>query len=120
MSASVEEGNNREIGSLLKHNSSAVFVRVFQALGCCERNDWLKLKFFGRGCGFGGGFSVLWILVWFGGFLTQRFGYFRGCEGGNLLEQSHAVSRRNVVLQAFDRRIKHLDFLSILSYMAWD
>lgn len=65
-----------------------------------------------------------WVLVhfwgfwFFGFFLTHSFGYFRRWEGSNL-EQSLAVSRRNIVLQAFARRIKHLDFLSILSYVTW-
>jgi len=46
------------------------------------------------------------FLVWGCFFLMQNFGYFRGWEGGNLLEQSLAVSRGNIALQASVRRIK--------------
>lgn len=101
------------VGSLLKHKSSAFFVCVFQALGCWEINDWLKLKLPWEVVGF----CVVWmgfgtflgVLLVF--FFTHSLGYFRGWEWSNL-EQSLAVSRRN-------RRIKHLDFLSILSYVMW-
>lgn len=99
------------VGSLLKHKSSAFFVCVFQALGCWEINDWLKLKLPWEVVGF----CVVWM--GFGTFLGVLLVFFLHTALAILEDGSEAILSRVLL---FLEGIEELNILiSWAFFLTW-